>query len=106
MMSTQTTGTTLLEQLRDATERSPRNRSDLAKAAGISRKTLFNILEHEQDFKVSSLLALLDVLRLDIALIPREARSLRLSEPVGNSLSPYSRVGHLRAATKKGTEWK
>lgn len=106
MMSTQSSGPPLIDQLRDAIERSPRNKSDLAEAAGISRKTLYNILEHEQDFKVSSLLALVDVLRLDITLVPREARALGLSEPVGNSLSPYSRVGHLRAATRKGTEWK
>ena len=106
MMSTQFYGPTLLEQLRDVIERSPRNKSEIAEAAGISRKTLFNILEHEQDFKVSSLLALVDVLRVDITLVPREARALGLSEPVGTSLSPHSRVGHLRATTKKGTEWK
>lgn len=106
MMTTPSYGPTMLEQLRDAIERSPRNKSEIAEAAGISRKTLFNILENEQDFKVSSLLALVDVLRLDIMLVPREARALGLSEPVGNSLSPYSRVGHLRAATRKGTEWK
>ncbi len=106
MMTTHTDGPTLLEQLRDAIERSPQNKSELAEAAGISRKTLFNILEHEQDFKVSSLLALADVLRLDITLAPREARALGLSEPVGHSVSQYSRVGRLIAATRKGAEWK
>jgi len=48
--------------------------AELREAAGVSQRTLTNVLGGEQDFKVSTLLALADRLGLDVALVPKGAR--------------------------------
>lgn len=45
----------------------------LRESAGIAQRTLTNVLSGEQDFKVSTLLALLDRLDLELILVPKGA---------------------------------
>lgn len=47
--------------------------STLRESAGIAQRTLTNVLSGEQDFKVSTLLALLDRLGLELVLVPNDA---------------------------------
>jgi len=48
----------------------------LRDAAGVSQRTLTNVLSGEQDFKVSTLLAIADRLGLDVVLVPKGAASV------------------------------
>ncbi|MBO9357661.1 helix-turn-helix domain-containing protein [Bordetella petrii] len=45
----------------------------LRDAAGVAQRTLTNVLSGEQDFKVSTLLALADRLGLELMLVPKGA---------------------------------
>lgn len=47
--------------------------ASLRQSAGIAQRTLTNVLSGEQDFKVSTLLALADRLGLEMLLIPKGA---------------------------------
>ncbi len=47
--------------------------SDLKSRAGISQRTLTNVLSGSEDFKVSTLLSLADRLGLELALVPKAA---------------------------------
>ncbi|ARP95364.1 helix-turn-helix domain-containing protein [Bordetella genomosp. 13] len=47
----------------------------LREAAGVSQRTLTNVLSGEQDFKISTLLALADRMGLDVVLVPKGARA-------------------------------
>lgn len=48
----------------------------LASDAGITYRTLSHVLGGEQDFKVSTLLAVADRLGLEFVLVPKEARAM------------------------------
>lgn len=106
MKSSTASEPTLLDQLRKLVNESQLTKGELAKRSGISRKTLFNILGADQDFRVSSLLALADVLKLNICLVPRETKELKISEPAARPLSSHSRVAQIIAATEKDDKWK
>ncbi|MCT9070489.1 helix-turn-helix domain-containing protein [Cupriavidus gilardii] len=58
------------------TERVGYGKTRLAHDAGITFRTLSHVLQGNQDFKVSTLLAVADRLGLELMLVPREARSL------------------------------
>jgi len=62
-------------QLRARLARQQLTQAELREAAGVSRRTLTNVLGGEQDFKLSTLLALADRLGLDVVLVPKGARS-------------------------------
>lgn len=49
------------------------NFSDLSGRAGVSRMTLRKVLSGEEDYRVSTLLALADKLGLDVVLVPKAA---------------------------------
>jgi predicted XRE-type DNA-binding protein len=50
--------------------------------AGVSQRTLTNVLSGHEDFKVSTLFALLDRLGLEMALVPKEAVQAVAAGPV------------------------
>jgi transcriptional regulator with XRE-family HTH domain len=59
--------------LRAAAARRSMTQTQLRTQAGVSQRTLTNVLSGEEDFKVSTLLALADRLGLEVALIPKGA---------------------------------
>lgn len=48
----------------------------LAADAGVTYRTLSHVLSGEQDFKVSTLMAVADRLGLELVLVPKEARAM------------------------------
>lgn len=62
-------------QLRARLARQQLTQAELREAAGVSQRTLTNVLGGEQDFKLSTLLALADRLGLDVVLVPKGARA-------------------------------
>lgn len=72
MMSTlQKTHVDLAAELEAQRLRGRHSRGDLVAGAGLSYQSLQKILEGRSDFKVSNLLAIADVLGLEVALVPR-----------------------------------
>jgi len=67
----QKTHVDLASELEAQRLRSHHSRGDLVAGAGISYQSLQKILEGRSDFKVSNLLAIADVLGLEVALVPR-----------------------------------
>lgn len=61
------------------------SQESLREAAGLSRQTMTNVLKGDQDFKLSTLLAVADRLDLEMVLLPRGAAAGiegRATEPV------------------------
>ncbi len=61
------------EQLRAALTRLNLTQAELKAMAGISGRTLTNVLSGKEDFKLSTLLALADRLGLELLLVPKGA---------------------------------
>ena len=59
--------------LREALATSDFTQAGLKERAGISQRTLTNVLSGEQDFKLSTLLAVADRLGLEMLLVPKGA---------------------------------
>lgn len=59
--------------LRARLQQQGQTQASLREAAGIAQRTLTNVLSGEQDFKVSTLLALADRLGLELLLVPKGA---------------------------------
>jgi transcriptional regulator with XRE-family HTH domain len=59
--------------LREALASSELTQAGLKARAGISQRTLTNVLSGEQDFKLSTLLAVADRLGLEMLLVPKGA---------------------------------
>ncbi|ARP86819.1 helix-turn-helix domain-containing protein [Bordetella genomosp. 9] len=59
--------------LRTALSHAGLSQAELRAQAGISQRTLTNVLSGREDFKLSTLLALCDRLGLELVLVPREA---------------------------------
>lgn len=59
------------DALRDSVTRQAIRQADLKALAGISQRTLTNVLSGKQDFKVSTLLALSDRLGFELVLVPK-----------------------------------
>lgn len=61
------------------------SQEDLRASAGLSRQTMTHVLRGDQDFKLSTLLAVADRLGLQMVLVPRDAAAAVLgvsTEPV------------------------
>ncbi|MBO9687826.1 helix-turn-helix transcriptional regulator [Roseateles chitosanitabidus] len=70
--------------LRDASQRNGMTQARLAEAAGISRRTLTHVLSGEEDFRLSTLMALADRLGLELLLVPKgAAAALAAGQEVG-----------------------
>ncbi|WP_343629278.1 helix-turn-helix domain-containing protein [Roseateles sp.] len=59
--------------LRAAAQRNGITQARLADAAGISRRTLTHVFSGEEDFRISTLMALADRLGLELLLVPKGA---------------------------------
>lgn len=85
----------LRQALRSAVERSPLSRQDIAARAGVSRRTLYEVLEGTGDPRLSTLESVAHVLGMDLFAAPKAVNSLRLSSPANDQLSRHSRVRRL-----------
>jgi len=63
----------LAELLRRRLQTLDLTQSQLSEQAGISRRTLSSILSGTADYRVTTLMAILDRLGLELALLPKEA---------------------------------
>ena len=73
--------TDLSQQLRTALSNQQLTQAQLKSRAGISQRTLTNVLSGHEDFKVSTLMALADRLGLELLLVPKgAARAIEGSE--------------------------
>ncbi|MCC5610750.1 helix-turn-helix transcriptional regulator [Nostoc sp. CHAB 5834] len=90
----------LLDLLRKAVEESPLTKLELAKRAGMSRKTLFLILEGTTDYRISSVLALVDALELEVQLVPKLVREHKLGGASTSEHSKHSPIGAFLRLTK------
>lgn len=62
--------------LREAITQQGLKQGELREAAGVSRQTLANVLSGREDFKLSTLLSLLDRLRLELVFLPKAAAQM------------------------------
>ena len=53
----------------------------LSQAAGLTRRTLAQVLSGQRDFKLTTLLALLDKLGLELVIVPKGASAGLAAEP-------------------------
>lgn len=63
----------IADTLRARLRQQGQTQASLRESAGIAQRTLTNVLSGEQDFKVSTLLALADRLGLEMMLVPKGA---------------------------------
>lgn len=84
----------LAEGLSDALARSDMTRQQLAEVAGVSRQALYRLLKG-QDVQVSTLLSVMDVLELDLTLVPKV---LRRGLPEFEPSAPAAGTSPARAA--------
>lgn len=102
---------TILNTLRRAVQESTKDRSQIAEDAGISRKTLYDLLEGNKDPRWSTLEALAQVLGLRFGLAPavmgemapsvaQRAPTSMVTRLIADNATPVGvpRVGHGRAA--------
>jgi len=72
----------IAEALRARLRQQGQTQAQLRDAAGIAQRTLTNVFSGEQDFKVSTLLALADRLGLEMVLVPKgAAAAIQAQEP-------------------------
>jgi transcriptional regulator with XRE-family HTH domain len=75
------TVTDLSKKLRNALVHQKLTQAELKDRAGVSQRTLTNVLSGNEDFKVSTLMALADRLGLELLLVPKgAARMVEASE--------------------------
>lgn len=74
------------------------SREALAKKAGLSRKSLYNLLDGHRDPRLSSLEALAHALDLDLFVAPRAAAHMRLHETAKPGRSTHSAISKLLAS--------
>lgn len=67
--------------LEDRIESLHKGKMALSEEAGITARTLRNVLSGTEDFKVSTLLALADRLGLELVIVPREAADVVQAPP-------------------------
>lgn len=65
--------TDISRNLRTSLTRQQLTQADLKTRAGISQRTLTNVLSGQEDFKVSTLMAVADRLGLELLLVPKGA---------------------------------
>lgn len=74
----------IADVLRGAYRRNGLTQTRLADAAGISKRTLTHVLSGEEDFRLSTLLALADRLGLELLLVPKgAAKAIAASDEIG-----------------------
>jgi len=74
--------------LRRRLQQQGQTQAQLRQSAGIAQRTLTNVLSGEQDFKVSTLLALADRLGLELMLVPKGAALAVDAEGVARAKIP------------------
>ena len=60
----------------------------LSQAAGLTRRTLAQVLSGRHDFKLTTLLALLDKLGLEVVIVPKGAAAGLAAEPAATAAPP------------------
>jgi DNA-binding phage protein len=85
------------EALRQAVETSSLSKEQLADRAGLSRKSLYNLLEGRADPRLSSVEALAHALGLDLFVAPRAVAQMRLQETARPGRSAHSTISRLLA---------
>src|SRR4051812_45257107 len=84
--------------LRAALAQKDLTQAELKELAGISQRTLTNVLSGEEDFKVSTLLALADRLGLELLLVPKgAANAVQASGPTSDA-APLAIKSKVQAA--------
>ncbi|MDH0866101.1 helix-turn-helix transcriptional regulator [Mitsuaria sp. GD03876] len=74
----------IAESLRDAARRNGMTQARLADAAGVSPRTLTHVFSGQEDYRVSTLMALANRLGLELVLLPKGAGAgLAVGEPAG-----------------------
>ncbi|MBB3193175.1 hypothetical protein [Roseateles terrae] len=85
--------------LRSQLQQSGRTGQSLREAAGLSRQTFANVMGGENDFKLSTLLALADRLGLELLLLPKgAARGLAPEDEGGPVVETLVDLARQRAA--------
>lgn len=87
----------LREALRGAVEASPLSKEELAEKAGLSRKSLYNLLEGRADPRLYSLEALAHALELDLFVAPKALGATRLRATAKPGRSAHSTISRLLA---------
>ena len=73
----------IAETLRDAAKRQGLTQARLAEAAGVAPRTLTHVLSGQEDFRLSTLMALADRLGLEMLLVPKgAAAAVAAGEPL------------------------
>lgn len=88
---------TLRRTLLEAVEASPLSKEALAEKAGLSRKSLYNLLEGRSDPRLSSVEALAHALELDLFVAPKALAQLRIGEAAPPGRSAHSAISSLLA---------
>jgi len=74
----------IAETLRDAARRNGLTQARLADAAGVSSRTLTHVLSGQEDFRVTTLMAVASKLGLELVLVPKGAvRAVAAGNEVG-----------------------
>ncbi|MGN7874500.1 helix-turn-helix domain-containing protein [uncultured Roseateles sp.] len=74
----------IADTLRDAAKRNGWTQARLAESSGVSPRTLTHVLSGEEDFRLTTLMALADRLGLELLLVPKgAARALGAGEELG-----------------------
>ena len=87
----------LRDALRKGVEASPLSKEELSEKAGLSRKSLYNLLEGRADPRLSSVEALAHALGLDLFVAPRAVSQMRLHETAQPGRSNHSTISRLLA---------
>lgn len=87
----------LRNALLKAVEASPLSKEELAEKAGLSRKSLYNLLVGRADPRLSSVEALAHALGLDLFVAPRAIAEMRLHENPKPGRSSHSTISRLLA---------
>ena len=82
----------IAQTLRTALPAQSLTQAELHTKAGISQRTLTNVLSGKEDFKVSTLLALADRLGLELVLLPKAAANAAEAGVVSAAPAVKSRV--------------
>ena len=102
-----TTLPVIADALRDAARRNGMTQLRLAEAAGVSPRTLTHVLSGQEDFRVSTLLALADRLGLQLVLMPKPAAAGWLAgetagPPVRSTVNEALAAAQARRSAGKG----
>lgn len=87
--------------LKQALQRKGTTQEELRKQAGVSQRTLTNVLSGQEDYRLSTLLALADRVGLELVLVPKGAAAVvQAGETV--PLRVLSRVTAALGKTRQG----